>query len=166
MAGLDPIGLSSLYNSSPKTQKKKENSKTKKTVFSKLLQQTQDSEIDTDALFFHEIEGKNFDEALQFLVDSVYSSGDELKKNTSPENFKQYQKSLSGFMRFVVKNSFEVETIRRRRRLSKKQPYQIIQTINKKLDELARSVLSNQRDQINFLAKIDEINGLVVDVLS
>ncbi|OJF76454.1 MAG: hypothetical protein BKP49_07085 [Treponema sp. CETP13] len=166
MEGLDPLGLTSLYSSSLKTQKKKENSKTKKSTFSRLLHKEQESVIETDDLIFHEIEGKNFEETLQFLVDSVYSSGDELKKNTSPENFKQYHKSLSGFMRFVVKNSFQVETIRRRRRLSKKQPYQIIQTINKKLDELARNVLSNQRDQMNLLAKIDEINGLVVDIMS
>ena len=166
MAGVDQIGLSALYSSTVKTKKKKENLKTKKSAFSKLLHQEESNVLETDDLLIPEIVGKTFDEALQFLVDSVYSSGDELKKSTSPDNFKQYQKSLAGFMRFVVKNSYEVETIRRSRRLSKKQPYQIVQTINKKLDELARGVLSNQRDQMNLLAKIDEINGLVIDVMS
>jgi uncharacterized protein YaaR (DUF327 family) len=170
MAALDPLGLSSLYSSATvKTQKKKEKSKTTKSskgvLFSKVL--TDEEQImESDPLLSPEIAGKTFEDALQFLVDSVYSYGDDLKKNTTPDNFKKYHSALSGFMRFVVKNSYKIEIIKRGSRLRKKQPFQIVQVINSKLDELARGVLSNQRDQIGLLAKIDEINGLVIDVLS
>jgi len=170
MATIDPLGLSSLYNSATvQSQKKKEKKKTiktsKKNSFSKLLTEKQTA-MDLDSLIFTEIEGKPFEDALQFLVDSVYSYGDELKKNTTPANFKKYHKALSGFMQFVVKNSYKIETISRGSRLRKKQPFQIVKVINSKLDDLARGILSNQRDQIGLLAKIDEINGLVIDVLT
>lgn len=167
MAGIDPLGISALY--SPATKKQEEKNKTKKSTkkasFSTILNKEQEI-IETDSLLPPEIEGKSFEEALQYLVDSVYSKGDELKKNSTPENFKLYHDALSGFMRFVVKNSYEIKTIKRGTRLRKKQPFQIVQTINSKLENLARGVLSNQHDQISLLAKIDEINGLVVDVLS
>ncbi|HZK20531.1 MAG TPA: YaaR family protein [Treponemataceae bacterium] len=169
MSSIDPMGISALYSSTPrKKTKKKEKEKdiiSKKQPFSKILDEKQQV-AQTDILLPAEIEGKPFDEALQFLVDSVYSKGDLLKKNTTPENFKEYHKVLSGFMRFVTKNSYTIETIKRGTRLRKKQPFKIVQTINTKLEELARGILSNQRDQIDLLAKVDEINGLVIDVLS
>ena len=112
MAGIDPLGISALYSPAAKKQEEKNKTKksTKKVSFSTILNKEQQV-IETDNLLPPEIEGKSFEDALQYLVDSVYTNGDELKKKSTPENFKLYHDALSGFMRFVVKNSYEIETV-------------------------------------------------------
>ena len=68
-------------------------------------------------------------------------------------------------MHFVVQNAYELE-VRERRKGTKRQQLVTVQTINAKLDELAADILYNQADQLKILAKIEEINGLLVDFLS
>jgi uncharacterized protein YaaR (DUF327 family) len=46
----------------------------------------------------------------------------------------------------------------------KRKRYALIRIIDDKLERLAAAMVSNQRNQIELLAKIDEINGLIVDL--
>ena len=41
-----------------------------------------------------------------------------------------------------------------------------IEIINKKLDALAKETLSNQASNLKILAQVDEIKGLIVDLMS
>jgi uncharacterized protein YaaR (DUF327 family) len=41
-----------------------------------------------------------------------------------------------------------------------------IQVINEKLDALARETLSNQMNNLKILAQVNEIKGLIVDLMS
>ena len=65
----------------------------------------------------------------------------------------------------MVQNSYDIE-LHERRKGKKKQIVMNVQVINKKLDDLAADILYNQADQLKILAKIDEINGIVVNLLS
>lgn len=95
----------------------------------------------------------------------MYTAGDALKKNPYTEDFLTYKTALSHFIRFVVQNSYDIE-LHERRKGKKKQIVMNVQVINKKLDDLAADILYNQADQLKILAKIDEINGIVVNLLS
>ncbi len=172
MFPLDPLGLApSLFQAgeiAKKKEQKNDTAKVKAKSFSSILQANQNQkeilEVD-EALFSQEIEGKSFDETLQYLVDSVYIAGDRLKKNPFTEEFKSYRKTLSHFLNFVVKNSYEIETHQRRR--GKKQVvYTLVNVVNQKLDNLANDILFNQADQLNLLSRVEEINGLLVDFFS
>jgi uncharacterized protein YaaR (DUF327 family) len=46
----------------------------------------------------------------------------------------------------------------------KKPKYALLQVINDKLDKLGAYVLSNQKDHLEILSKVDELNGLLVDL--
>ncbi len=172
MYPLDPLGLApSLFQAgeiAKKKEKKNDTSKINSKSFSSVLQANQEQKEILEAgdtLFSQEIEGKSFDEALQYLVDSVYIAGDQLKKNPFAEEFKTYRKTLSNFLHFVVKNSYEIETHQRRR--GKKQVvYTLVNVVNQKLDNLANDILFNQADQLHILARVEEINGLLVDFFS
>ena len=122
-----------------------------------------------------EIQGMSFEKAEEFLIDSVYSSGDLLKQSPVPENFAKYKKSIQNFLKFVQSQSYEVEEIKgivrkvkekgRLKPISKQKSYTLIKVVNEKLDSLASDILYNQREQIKMAAKIDDIKGLLVDVL-
>ena len=40
-----------------------------------------------------------------------------------------------------------------------------ISKINEKLEELAREILSENKDRIEIITKIDDIKGLIVDIM-
>ena len=167
MSVIDPLGYSALFSQSQELAKKESKINTKK-IFSKMLEKKEsesvlDSLSDVDVM--QSIENKTFDEKLEFLVDSVYIAGDRLKKNQDPEEFKKYRKTMSHFLQFVVENSYEVET-QQRLRGRKRVVYTLVQVVNEKLDSLAADILMNQREQLRILARLEEINGLLVDFFS
>ncbi len=170
MPTVDPLGYSALFSQTQEIVKKKEQKTSKSTTKSKLFssvldaaQISPDFDFMTEVEFEKSMETKTFDEKLEFLIDSVYTAGDRLKKKQDLEEFKQYRKTLTHFLEFVVKNSYEVET---QRRLRGRKAYTVVQVINEKLDSLAADIIMNQRAQLRILAKVEEINGLLVDYFS
>ncbi len=135
--------------------------------FSEIFQKTE-AAVEADPYLPVEIEGMGFEEALSFLLDRVTMSSEYLKKNPFTDAFADYRKKISQFMRFVVKNCYDVEeslgTISARSPRPKKR--YIVKVVDDKLDQLAREILENNVDQLKMLAKVDEINGLLIDMLS
>ena len=95
------------------------------------------------------------------------------------------QKTSFSIIRFVVVNNYEVNIRQKKTRpgkagqpsrlfvfsdytvpTQKKNPRYSIEIINKKLDALARETLSNQASNLKILAQVDEIKGLIVDLMS
>ncbi len=104
---------------------------------------------------------------LEDLLDEIHEKGEFLKEQPTLENIREYRQSVSNFMKFVVKNSLETDTVvsKRLNPLKKQKRYTIIRIINRNLEELASGVLQNQMDQLEILDKIDEISGLLVNLL-
>jgi len=104
------------------------------------------------------------------LLDEVHESGDALSKRPFPEEIKRYKASVRRFMRFVVDNALGVETRRGRRgsilRGTEDKIHTTLTIVDAKLERLAADLLSGQADRLALLARIDEINGLLVDLVS
>ena len=135
--------------------------------FSEILH-TSETQIEVDSYLPPEIAGMDFDEALSFLLDKVTMAGDNLKNNPFTEAFADYRKKISQFMRFVVKNCYDVEESQGTpsSRVPRPKKKYIVKIVDDKLDQMAREILENHVDQLKMLAKVDEINGLLVDMLS
>jgi len=135
--------------------------------FSEILHKTE-TVVDVDPYLPAEIEGMAFEEALSFLLDKVTLASDYLKKNPFTDAFADYRKKISQFMRFVVKNCYDVEESLGTPSVRVPRPKKkyIIKIVDDKLDQLAREILENNVDQLKMLAKVDEIKGLLVDMLS
>ncbi len=180
MNGVDPLqsalhlGLTSPILSGANKAKKKEDSNEKgsvrKSLFSALLEEKENEDVQLEGLP-DEVSGLPFDEAVQVLIDSVYSAGDVLKQKPFADSFVLYKKAVGNFLRFVVSQSYEIEEqegIRKKTRAGTftKKKFSIVQVVNQELDRLASDILFNQADQIRMMAKVDEITGLLVDLFS
>ena len=70
----------------------------------------------------------------------------------------------------MEKNNFEVVKIQRRgfnRRTKKKlDPRVQVKIINQKLDQLASDMLFNHRNNLALLSKLEELNGLLIDIIA
>jgi uncharacterized protein YaaR (DUF327 family) len=129
-----------------------------------------------------EIEAPSYpasEEALALLLDDVYSAGDELKSRPYPEEIAYYKKAVKNFLKFVVENGYAVEErtgipkylkpgftgLRGSPESKTANKYVLVQVVDQKLEELALGLLKNQTGQIELLARIEEIAGLLINLL-
>ncbi len=109
------------------------------------------------------------DSSLEELLDDVHSLGDILKKNPVMNNVMAYKDAVKQFIKYVLQNSYEI----RKEKLTKFQVLKrrgqpelaLVKIIDTKLDTLAAGILRNQFEQLEVLARVDEINGLLVDLI-
>jgi len=104
---------------------------------------------------------------LEYILDEIHEAGEKLKEQPTLDNIKKYRQAVSDFMNFIVKNTLDTDTVVSKsiNPLKKQKRYTIIRVINEKLERLASGVLQNQLDQLRILEKIEEINGLIVNLL-
>ncbi|MDR2803725.1 MAG: YaaR family protein [Treponema sp.] len=119
---------------------------------------------------------------LTVLLDEVHSAGDNLAKRPFPDEIKRYRITIQNFMRYVLNNAYDVKEDegipnylkggfdarphKRDPELRKaKNKYSTVHIVDKKLDELAAGIMIGQLKQITLLESIEEINGLLVDLL-
>ena len=70
-------------------------------------------------------------------------------------------------MKYVVKYSFELEEFRMPNRRTKKEKVVVqLRIVDEKLNDLASEILANQIDKLLILKRVEEIQGLLVDVLA
>ena len=116
-----------------------------------------------------EIAGMTEDEAVVFLKDGMDIAGDDLKKRQSLDAMENYRKKVSQFMKYIVKINYNFITTREEKKLRSgriiKPKYQI-QVVDQKLNQLANEMLILHGANLNMLAKLEEINGLIIDLLA
>jgi hypothetical protein len=98
------------------------------------------------------------------LLDSVFEAGDNLRHHTDLESLRKYKESVRRFLSVVVKRGLAVQEQQSGSDVLKRKRYSLIHVIDEKLERLAAGMISNQRSQLDLLARIDEINGLLVDL--
>lgn len=196
MAEIDSLGTNYYYsgvqnasNEAIKRNTKKEEVKKaggKKVSFAKLMQgvEAEESQFVTEGLNLPpEVAAMSIDEAAVFLADAVSMAGNDFSEEQTQENLERFKNSVRQFISFVVANNFEVSK-RPNPKKRRSQPSRLfffsdytvpkttrpdkisIEIINQKLDALARETLSNQSGNLNLLAQVNEIKGLIVDLMS
>jgi len=160
MEKISSSGRSYRKKSSSSSGKKIQKGENEKLDFSSLL------DIDrNEAVSFETIDFSHLN--LEELLDDIHESGDFLKDSPTLQNVKIYKRAVSKFLRFIVKNSLETEISAGSNfnPLKKQKKYTIIRIVDEKLERLAAGVLQNQSDKLFILEKIEEINGLIVNLL-
>jgi len=119
------------------------------------------------------------DETVNALMDEVRSSGDILKSRPFPEEIMRYKQAVRNFVNYVVKNNYSIDHeegipnfmkpgFKGRRGTPKAMEgheYTKIQVIDRKLEDLAAMLLSSQIRQLELISRLEEIRGLLVDLL-
>ena len=102
---------------------------------------------------------------LEEYLNEITENGERLKERISKENLYQYKKSIRSFFKMVCSNAFETkEKVSASNTLFQKK-YITIRIIDEKLNKLALSILQNQVNQLDILDKLEEIKGLLVNLL-
>jgi uncharacterized protein YaaR (DUF327 family) len=152
MLGLVP-GLSG-----KKTEKKKEATKAK--AFKSIFKDAETIEHTPAA------EEEPFSEAeASELLDSVHAAGEDLRRDPNPERIRAYKSAVRNFVHYVVERAYDVVEKSSGGNILKRKKFTTVVIIDERLERLAAEVLSTQRDKLDILRRLDEIHGLLVDLL-
>ena len=160
MERIDSLGESFQY---PVPEKKKAGKKDKARLplFSRMVEDAQTEEADEQDLT--DGGGRR---TVEQLLDAVFASGDRLKKLPTLELIKDYRQKVKAFLKYAIQHSITVEETTSGSNVLRRKRFTVLRVIDEKLEALAASVLSAQREQLSVLAQIDEINGLLVNLVS
>jgi uncharacterized protein YaaR (DUF327 family) len=104
------------------------------------------------------------EEALRELLDGIHSAGEALKRRPFPDEIKQYKRAARNFLHYILQNGYDVKE--ESYMLNHKKHIKVqVQVIDQKLEQLAAAVMSGQTTQLELLARVDEITGLLVNLL-
>jgi uncharacterized protein YaaR (DUF327 family) len=116
--------------------------------------------------------GDSPEEILKNLLDDVHSYGDDLLKRPLPEELRRYKKAVRNFLKYLLDENLSLERQEGiklpQKPWEKPKPQKTfinIKVVDQKLDALAQSVLSGQTAQLDILARVNEIKGLLVDMI-
>lgn len=128
------------------------------------------------------INGLPIAEAFPLLLDDVRRKGEALSKRPFPSEIRNYRQAVRNLIGRVIdatygveedsglpnylkagfdKTTFKADPERR----TEKKKYQTVRVIDQKLDKLAAGIMMGQSGQMGILRSIEEINGLLVDLL-
>lgn len=98
----------------------------------------------------------------------MHQQGEKLKEQPSYEHIREYKEVVRRFLSYVVTHSLEVETKEGARfnPMKKQRRYTLVKIIDEKLEQLASGIMQSQGAQLDILRKVEEINGLVIDLMS
>ena len=112
------------------------------------------------------IEEASLQERLQLMLEDIVQQGKKIAKRTDISEMRQYRQLIKEFLNEVVNRSHQFSRENFLDRRGRHRVYGIVKLIDKNLDELAEELIKDEKDNIAILNKIDEIRGLLLDILT
>ena len=104
--------------------------------------------------------------ALSGMMEEITQQGYRLGKRRDIRDMKQYRKLIQEFMNEIVNRSHKFSRENFLDRRGRHRVYGMIKRVNVALDELAGELIKEEKDHLGILAKIDEIRGMLLDILT
>lgn len=133
------------------------------------VQQTQAAQPTVDTFKFmlaSNIEEEGLAERLNLMMEEIVMQGDKIVKRMDVRDMRRYRTLIKDFMNEIVNRSHKFSRENFLDRRGRHRVYGIIRLVDEKLDELAQALVSEECDKIAILAKVDEIRGLLLDILA
>ncbi len=112
------------------------------------------------------IEEAELQTKLTALLEEITNQGESIKKRRDIKEMKRYREMIKEFMNEITTRSHKFSRENFLDRRGRHRVYGMIRQVNKNLDDLAEALLSEEQDSITILSKIDEIRGLLLDILA
>lgn len=112
------------------------------------------------------IEERDLQSRLHFMLDEISGQGKKLGKHMDVKDMKHYRELIKEFMNEIVNHSHKFTRENFLDKKGRHRVYTMIKLVDKNLDELAAELLKDEKDHIAILNKIDEIRGLLLDILT
>ena len=103
---------------------------------------------------------------VESLMMDITTQGERIARHMDIRDLKQYRGLVREFLNEVVYRSHKFSRENFLDRRGRHRVYGIIRLIDQNLDELAKELVKEEQDNIAILAKIGEIEGLILDIFT
>lgn len=111
------------------------------------------------------IQAENCDERLRDIAAQIVKQGEKLGKKVDIRELRIYKKLISEFLDEAVNNSHKFSKEGFLDRRGRYKVYAVIKKVNSELDSLTQEVLRDEKDNLSVLQRIDDIRGLILDII-
>ncbi|WP_459480534.1 YaaR family protein [Clostridium saccharoperbutylacetonicum] len=110
---------------------------------------------------FNQERQKKSEEQLNKMIDDIKKRGNKLITTKTYVDVIMYKKMIKEYLESILKFMYETK-----KDISfwQTQYFVTVDTVDGKLEELTQGLLSDERENINIAATIDEIQGMIVDI--
>lgn len=110
-------------------------------------------------------ENGSYEQQLEELVNKIVKQGEKLGKRVDIKELRDYKRLISEFLEVAVGTSrkFSKQSLLDRR--GRHKIFALIKNVNNEVDLLTQEVMSGEKDNINILRRIDDIRGLILDIM-
>ncbi len=129
-------------------------------------QQAQQSGEDFKFTLMSSIEGAGLSERLSVMMQEITMQGEKLGKHMDVRDMKHYRRLIQEFMNEIVNRSHKFSRENFLDRRGRHRVYGMIKRVNVVLDELAGELIKEEKDTLAILSKVDEIRGLLLDIIT
>ena len=100
------------------------------------------------------------------MMEEITMQGKKLGKKMDVRDMKHYRRLIKDFMNEVVNRSHKFSRENFLDRRGRHRVYGMIKRVDAALDELAEELIKEEKDAIAILDKVDEIRGLLLDIMT
>ena len=129
-------------------------------------QQAQQSGEDFKFTLMSSIEEAGLSERLSVMMQEITMLGEKLGKHMDVRDMKHYRRLIQEFMNEIVNRSHKFSRENFLDRRGRHRVYGMIKRVNVVLDELAGELIKEEKDTLAILSKVDEIRGLLLDIIT
>lgn len=100
-------------------------------------------------------------EELDLYIKEIKTIGQKIVATQNYSDVVQYKKVIKGYLKSIVDYMYSVN---KNSSFWDGNYFTTVRTVNEKLEDMTRELMYEQKENIDLAAKIDEINGLLVDI--
>lgn len=131
------------------------------------VSQKKDKALDDEFEFtLKKVSDEGFQERLNNLINDITVQGKKLADHMDVRDMKQYRSMVTDFMNEIVSRSHKFSRENFLDKRGRHRVYGIVKLVNKDLDELAQELIKKEKDHLSILSKVDEIKGLLLDIMT
>lgn len=112
------------------------------------------------------IEEQELAARLNFMLEEISAQGKKIAKHMDVKDMRHYRELIKEFMNEIVNRSHKFSRENFLDKKGRHRVYTMIKLVDKNLDDLAAELIKDEADHILILGKIDEIRGLLLDIIS
>ena len=112
------------------------------------------------------IEEQGLQARLSLMMEEITMQGKKLSKHMDIRDMRKYRTLIKDFMNEIVSRSHKFSRENFLDKRGRHRVYGMVKLVDKALDELATELIKDEKDQLAILNKIDEIRGMLLDILA
>ena len=112
------------------------------------------------------VDDADLQEKLTNLLNDIATQGKLLSEHMDIRDMKRYRGLVKEFLNEVVNRSHKFSRENFLDRRGRHRVYGMIKLVDEQMDELATALVKDEKDHIDILNRVDEIRGLLLDIIT